>query len=133
MAALTFRSQGWRLQRSCVVPVSDVESLRTAVSVSQDDPSDQQELIGKMTQPGTRAVPMPGAPSGRSEKVHRAFLVRLRNDRVRLTLLAAHALELAAGAAAVLQADNSDVDAWAALEVLRDLLGSASGGIAASR
>jgi hypothetical protein len=95
MAALTFRSQGWRLQRSCVVPVSDVESLRTAVSVSQDDPSDQQELIGKMTQPGTRAVPMPGAPSGRSEKVHRAFLVRLRNDRVRLTLLAA---ELTRGA-----------------------------------
>ena len=123
-----------------------------------------------MTESRTRAAPMPGAPSGRSEKVRRAFLVRLRSDRVRLTILAAeltrgadtahafeeirlfahqirgdaaasdaaevhiaaHALERAAGAAAILQADNSDVDAWAALEALRDLLGSASGGISAS-
>jgi hypothetical protein len=123
-----------------------------------------------MTDPRDRAGPIPGAPSGRSEKVRRAFLVRLRTDRVRLTILAAeltrgadtarafenirlfahqvrgdaaasdaaavhvaaYALERAAGTAAVLQADNSDIDAWAALEALRDLLGSASGGISAS-
>jgi hypothetical protein len=124
-----------------------------------------------MTEPRTRAVPVPGSASGRSEKVRRAFLVKLRSDRVRLTILAAeltrggadaahalenirlfahevrgdaaavnatevdiaaHALERAAGDAAVLQADNSDADTWAALEALRDLLGSASCGIAAS-
>ena len=123
-----------------------------------------------MTEPRTRAVPIPGSASGRSEKVRRAFLVKLRNDRVRLTILAAeltrgadaahalenirlfahevrgdaaafnatevdiaaYALERAAGDAAVLQADNSDADTWAALEALRDLLGSASCGIAAS-
>jgi hypothetical protein len=123
-----------------------------------------------MTEPRTRAVPVPGSASGRSEKVRRAFLVKLRSDRVRLTILAAeltrgadaahalenirlfahevrgdaaavnatevdiaaHALERAAGDAAVLQADNSDADTWAALEALRDLLGSASCGIAAA-
>ena len=123
-----------------------------------------------MTESRTRAALKPGAPSGRPKKVNRAFLVRLRKDRVRLTILAAEltrgadaahafenirsfahevrgdavafnatevdiaafALERAAGAAAVLQADNCDVDAWAALEALRDLLGSASGGMAAS-
>jgi hypothetical protein len=104
-----------------------------------------------------------GARTGRSEKRRHAFRVRLRNDRVRLTILAAeltrgadtahafdnirlfahevrgaatafdatevdiaaHALERAAAAAVALQAENSDVDAWAALEALRDLLGSA--------
>jgi hypothetical protein len=123
-----------------------------------------------MTESRTRAAPIPGAPAGRSEKVHHAFLIRLAKDRIRLTILAAeltrgadaahafenirlfahevrgdaaafnatevdiaaYALERAAGAAAVLQADNSDAGAWAALEALRDLLGSASGGIAAS-
>jgi HPt (histidine-containing phosphotransfer) domain-containing protein len=111
-----------------------------------------------------------GPPADRSEKLRRAFLARLRNDRVRLTILAAeltrgadtahafdnlrlfahevrgaaaacdasevdiaaHALERAAAAAMVLQAENSDVDAWAALEALRDLLGSASSKTAAS-
>ena len=106
----------------------------------------------------------------RAEKLHRALLARLRNDRVRLTILAAeltrgadtahafdnirlfahevrgvaatfdatevdiaaHALERAAAAAVALQAENSDVDAWAALEALRDLLGSASSKTAAS-
>jgi hypothetical protein len=127
-----------------------------------------------MTESRTHAVPVrrmrrTGAPAGRSEKLHHAFLVRLRNDRVRLTILAAeltrgadtahafddirlfahevrgaaaafdatevdiaaHTLERAAAAAMVLQAENSDIDAWAALEALRDLLGSASSKTAA--
>jgi hypothetical protein len=134
----------------------------------------QQERPGKMTESRIRAVPVrrmrrPGAPGGRSEKLRHAFLDRLRDDRVRLTILAAeltrgadtthafdnirlfarevrgsaaafdatevdiaaHALERAAAAATALKADNSDVDAWAALEALRDLLGSASSKTAA--
>jgi hypothetical protein len=46
--------------------------------------------------------------------------------------IAAHALERAAEAASGIQADNSDVDVWAALEALRDLLGTVSGERAAS-
>jgi hypothetical protein len=46
--------------------------------------------------------------------------------------IAAHALERAAGAASVLQESDSDVDVWAALETLRDVLGSACGGRADS-
>lgn len=123
----------------------------------------------KMTFPRFHAAPKPGAPEHQLQKLHSAFLVKLRNDRVRLTILAAelsrgenvahilenirlladgvrgsaatfdatevdiaaHALEQAAGAASVLQEHNSDVDVWAALETLRDLLGSASCGRAA--
>jgi hypothetical protein len=48
-----------------------------------------------MTESRTRAVLIPGAPAGRPDKVHHAFLVRLRNGRVRLTILAA---ELTRGA-----------------------------------
>jgi HPt (histidine-containing phosphotransfer) domain-containing protein len=47
-----------------------------------------------MTESRTRAAPerhirRTGAQAGRSEKVHHAFLVKLRDHRVRLTILAA--------------------------------------------
>jgi hypothetical protein len=41
--------------------------------------------------------------------------------------IAAHALERAAEAASAIRANNSDVDVWAALEALRDLLGTVNG------
>jgi hypothetical protein len=73
-----------------------------------------------------------GADAAHTLENIRLFAHEVRGDAAALDAaevdIAAHALELAAEAAAVLQAGNSDVDAWAALEVLRDLLGSASGG-----
>jgi HPt (histidine-containing phosphotransfer) domain-containing protein len=123
----------------------------------------------KMTLLRARGAPKPGAPDRRIEKLHGAFLAKLRNDRVRLTILAAQlsrgggtahtledirllahgvrgaaatfsatevgiaaqALERVAAAESVLEEGDSEVDLWAALEDLRDLLGSVGGGRAA--
>jgi hypothetical protein len=120
-----------------------------------------------MKNAGTRpaALRQPGLSAGRLAKLHDAFLGKLRNDRVRLTIIAARlsrggetarafvdirslaqgvgaaaatfgaadvgtaarALERAVDAVPVLHSNNSDVDVWAALETLRDLLGSVGG------
>lgn len=111
------------------------------------------------------AVRKPGWSAGRLAKLHDTFLGKLRNDRVRLTIIAArlsrggdparalddirslaqgvHAaaatvgaaevgtaarsLERAVDAASVQGTNNANVDVWAALETLRDLLGSVGG------
>jgi hypothetical protein len=111
------------------------------------------------------AMRKPGWSAGRLAKVHDAYLGKLRDDRVRLTIIAARlsrggdtarvlediqslaqgvrvaaatsgAVELSAAARALEQAveiasvnhsNNTDVDVWAALETLRDLLGIVGG------
>jgi hypothetical protein len=111
------------------------------------------------------AVRMPSLPEARLAKLHDTFLGKLRNARVRLTIIAARlsqgrdtarvlveirflaqevgavaaasaaaevvaaarALERAVDAVSVPNSNNSHVDVWAALETLRDLLGSIGG------
>jgi hypothetical protein len=123
------------------------------------------ELNMKGTEFEPPAMQKAGWSAGRLAKVHGAFLGKLRDDRVRLTIIAARlsrggdtarvledirslaqgvrvaaatsgtvelgtaarALEQAVEIASAHHSNNTDVDVWAALETLRDLLGSVGG------